>query len=198
MSSSGTWASAVPQRVLVPKPHGILRILGLADSYGVAGRGGNFHYLAEDILRREVSPQIQMVNVSVAGNQLPHELALLRFAVSYSPDLIVHSFYVGNDFWLTDADMYIYGSIWLLRTSGTPHYRPRNFLLREFLQHYRQLLQDRRRKRDEAMDGVVAGTFSQHSFLKGDLRRLGRHSLRGKKGSSSICHGHSPRSDPGG
>jgi hypothetical protein len=68
-------------------------------------------YLLAAALRREVSPTIQMVNVSVSGYEPQHELAIMRFAMAYAPDLVLHGFFVGNDFTLYGEDNYEYRGI---------------------------------------------------------------------------------------
>jgi hypothetical protein len=67
------------QPISVPKPPGTFRILGLADSFGTfGGITTNYHYLLEGILRRDVSPRIQMINLSVPGYNPLRDLVILR------------------------------------------------------------------------------------------------------------------------
>jgi len=176
--------SAWPQPISLPKPAGTFRILGLSDSFGTAGgRTSNYHYLLEDLLRRDVSPTIQMVNISVPGYDTIHELDILRrFGMPYSPDLVLHGFFAGNDFTLfgDGAEVYSYLSIPVNRNLDTLRYRPRNFLIRDWIENALKVLQEGWRSQNELKLGIVdrVGSYSNSTFLKLQFERMRRWGKR--------------------
>lgn len=175
-------ASSWPGPISVPKPPGTFRILGLSDSFGTWGGISNYHYLLEDILRRDVAPTSQMINISVEGYDTLHELAILRHGIAYSPDLVVHGFFVGNDFKLYGdvMDTYTYLSIPVSRDLRTSRYRPRRFLIRAWIERALKALQETRRRERELRVGTVdrVGTFSKSAFLQIQFSRMGTFANR--------------------
>ena len=163
-----------PEPISTAKPNGAFRILGLADSFGVVYEASNYHYLLEDILRRQLSPRIQMVNVSVTGYAPRHELAMLRFAMPYSPDIVLHAFFVGNDFTQYGEDTYQYGAVRIDDVPGTTRYRPRYFFLADFIRNGLLMLQDERQARLEQRTGAVdkIGYLSKKFFIEVQFRRM--------------------------
>ena len=164
-----------PQPIPVTKPKGTFRIVGLADSFGVmGGASANYHYLLEQTLRRQLSPGIQMVNVSVSGYEPRHELAILRFAMSYAPNLVLHGFFVGNDFTLYGEDNYQYRGIRILNEPGVSRYWPRHFFLADLIHNQMLRMRDLRQIEVEQKTGVVteAGYQSRKFFLKMQLQRM--------------------------
>lgn len=165
-----------PQPIFVAKPpQGTFRILGLADSFGVMGGASeNYHYLLEQTLRRQLSPGIQMVNVSVSGYEPRHELAILRFAMSYAPDLVLHGFFVGNDFTLYGEDNYQYRGIRIENEPGISRYWPRNFFLTDLIRNQLIRWRDLRQIELEQKTGVAAeaGYLSRKFFLTMQLQRM--------------------------
>lgn len=164
-----------PQPIAVTKPKGTFRILGLADSFGVVGgASANYHYLLEQTLRRQLSPGIQMVNVSVSGYEPRHELAILRFAMSYAPNLVLHGFFVGNDFTLYGEDNYQYRGIRIENEPGVSRYWPRHFFLADLIHNQMLRMRELRQIELEQKTGVVteAGYQSRKFFLKMQLQRM--------------------------
>lgn len=170
--------SAWPRPIPFAKPPGTFRILGLSDSFGTSGGiTSNYHYQLEDLLRRDMSPAIQMVNISVPGYDTIHELEILRrFGMAYSPDLVLHGFFVGNDFSLygDQVDVYTYLGIPAGRSRSNTRYRPRNFLSRDWIQQALFFLQERRRTQNElALDATNrAASYSKSSYLTMQFRRM--------------------------
>ena len=164
-----------PQPIPVTKPKGTFRILGLADSFGVVGgASANYHYLLEQTLRRQLSPGIQMVNVSVSGYEPRHELAILRFAMPYAPNLVLHGFFVGNDFTLYGEDNYQYRGIRIENEPDISRYWPRHFFLADLIHNQMLRMRDLRQIELEQKTGVVteAGYQSRKFFLKMQLQRM--------------------------
>lgn len=170
-------SSQWPQPISVSKPPGTFRILGLSDSFGTTGgTTSNYHYLLRDILRQEVSRKIQVINISVEGYDLIQELAILRYGLAYSPDLVIHGFFVGNDFatYGNYVRVYTYRSIPIIRNLRTPPYMPRNFLTRNWIWRTFAVLQQRWKRNREVARGIVdrAGDFPKSTFLKIQYRRM--------------------------
>ena len=164
-----------PEPISVTKPIHAYRILGLADSFGVmGGTSGNYHYLLEAALRREVSPAIQMVNVSVSGYEPRHELAIMRFGMAYAPDLVLHGFFVGNDFTLYGEDNYEYRGIRIENQPGISRYWPRHLLLADLIRNQIIRLRDLRQIEFEQRTGAVdqVGYLSRKFFLQMQLHRM--------------------------
>ena len=164
-----------PQPISLAKPSGTFRILGLADSFGVmGGTSGNYHYLLEGVLRRQVSPAIQMVNVSVSGYEPRHELAIMRFGMRYAPDLVLHGFFVGNDFTLYGEDNYEYRGIRIENQPGISRYWPRHLFLADLIRNqlirWRDLHQIELEKRTGVVDEV--GYLSRKFFLEMQFQRM--------------------------
>jgi hypothetical protein len=174
-SGNSIMSTQWPQLIPVTKPKGTFRILGLADSFGVVGgASANYHYLLEQTLRRQLSPGIQMVNVSVAGYEPRHELAILRFAMPYAPDLVLHGFFVGNDFTLYGEDNYLYRGILIENEPGVSRYWPRHFFLADLIHNQMLRMRELRQIELEQKTGVVteAGYQSRKFFLKMQLQRM--------------------------
>ena len=113
-----------PRPVDEAKEPGTIRILGLADSFGVSGEERNFHYLLEELLRERGHP-VEIVNFSVPAYSIEHELELLRrFGARYEPDIVLHSFFVGNDFGLGEPASLRYRGIDVERVPGARSWLP--------------------------------------------------------------------------
>jgi len=156
----------------------------LSDSFGTAGgKSSNYHYLVEDIIRQNVLPSVQMINVSVIGYHPLHELAILRLAMPYSPDLVLHGFFVGNDFWVEGEDVYQFRNIITTWHPGSFRYRPRNLLIRQWLGNAVVFLreQQRLRKEQSLAGGENVGTQSKSAFLKTQVVRLNEWGKRTDK-----------------
>jgi len=165
-----------PQPVSPIKPPGTFRIIGLADSFGTAGGlSSNYHYQLEDILRSDMS-SIHVVNVSIPAYEPPHHLAILPFAMKFAPDVVVHGFFVGNDFSLRDDDMYLLRGIDSHRPRTASPYRPSNFLVRGWIENWFKVREELRKKNEELNSGIVSvlGSYAKDTFLKLQFRRMNR------------------------
>jgi hypothetical protein len=132
----------------------------------------NYHNLLEALLQND-GLDVEIVNVSVGEYELPDELDLLRrFGARYGPDLVLHGLFVGNDLFVPKGTLMSYHGI-SVRSSGLfASYRPRNFLLREWLKHYMRVLHDRNLREVEIDCNEPSGTFSQELFLEIEKQRL--------------------------
>lgn len=149
---------------------GSLRIVGLVDSFGRAGDADNFYY----VLGRELSGagySNEIVNLSEWGLELRDELDLFRrFGPRYEPDLVLHSFFVGNDFDLPTEDLSFFGNLSMRYSPGLRPVRPRWFL------HRRWLDSCLRARRDQS--AATQGGFSDAGFLAIERQRLSKWSSR--------------------
>ena len=163
-----------PEPIPVAKPEGTLRILGTADSMGVVARPKITIYLAEKALRRDFSPRVQMVNVSVTGYEPKHELNILQFGMRYSPDVVVHSFFVGNDFTLYGEDTYELSGIRINNEEGASRLRPRHFFLADLVLNELAYRRDAHQILLEKKTGVVdeVGYLSKAFFLGMQFDRM--------------------------
>ncbi len=141
-----TWPRPVP----MARDGQSYRILGLADSFGQAAGHDNYHYALERLLNEQGTPA-EVVNISVPGYELIDELTILqRFGGRYAPDLVLHGFFVGNDFLTPSEALYTYQDIQFRpQETGLWSYRPRNFWLFQWLKLYGILLRDRLQLRRE-------------------------------------------------
>lgn len=85
----------------VEKPIGAYRIVGIGDSFtfGVAPYPYNFLTLLEESLNTLPSLQpVEVINMGISSTEPPHYLSLIQDEASgLAPDMILLSFFVGND-----------------------------------------------------------------------------------------------------
>jgi hypothetical protein len=162
-----------PRPVQPAKPPGTVRILGLADSFGMAGGKNNYHYRLEAILR-ERGYDVEVVNFSVPGYSLAHELELLRrFAGRYQPDIVLHAFFIGNDFGFDSDRLLRYRGIDVVLKPGIASWLPHNLTLAQWLAKSRRASRDRRQVKKDSEAGLGEGSFSREAFLEIERLRLG-------------------------
>lgn len=155
-----------PHSINMAKPPGTLRIVGLGDSFGTEGGTENYHYLLETLLRDD-GTSAEVVNFSHPAYQPSDELEIIRrFGGCYQPDLLLHSFYIGNDFLVPEGELVSYRGIGFRLVRGWQDYRPRRFALATWL-HYCDLawrdqkLRDAQNARDDH-----PGAMAQETFLR--------------------------------
>jgi len=159
-------ASRWPAPVALAKRPGTIRMIGLCDSFGEAGEHRNYHYLMADQLRAQ-GWQVEMVNLSVGEYDLPEEqLALSRWAARYQPDLVLHGFYCGNDFYLTGhGELMTYQGISVRRRSFLTHPSPKSFMFLVWTRNWlRGTLATRAEQTQRVDEGP--GTFGVADFLR--------------------------------
>lgn len=160
-------------RAIAPaKPAGTFRIIGLADSFGVAGGHQNYHYVLEQLLRQE-HPQTEVVNLSVGAYELPDEYELFtRFGPRYLPDIVLHGFFVGNDFWVPQGLPFAFRGVSLRLPSGLAGWRPQNFFVRNWLKNYATVLLDTARKQEQTAQTQPVGGLAHENFLRIEQKRM--------------------------
>lgn len=162
------WPEPIPQE----KPPGTIRIIGLCDSFGEAGGHRNYHYLVAEQLRAQGYP-VEMVNLSVGEYDLEEEqLMLSRWAERYHPDLVLHGFYCGNDFYLTGyGELMTFQGISVRRRNFLTHPSPKSFMVLVWTRNWlRGKLATRAEVTDDAAEGP--GTFSVAEYLRIERDRL--------------------------
>jgi hypothetical protein len=164
---AGSW----PHAVLPEKPEGTIRILGLADSFGLAGGAANYHSLLEESLAAK-GLRVEVVNLSVVAYSLDQELRMLQhWGARYEPDVILHGFFVGNDFAPPGPPKMTYRGISVDRVPGTRSWSPQNLMSMQWLAQWRHVLADRRLRETERQKNPD-GSFSRANFLRIERTRL--------------------------
>jgi hypothetical protein len=156
----------------VPTP-GTFRILGLCDSFGLAGGPGNYHYQIEQLLRLK-GISVEVVNFSVSGYDPCHELEVLRrFGAEYHPDLVLQGFFVGNDFFLSEGvDLVEALGLPLNLFHGICAVRPKFFLAFQWVRSQATVVWDRHLKSLEVKEGLESGTFSRKEYFRVEWQRM--------------------------
>ena len=146
----------------------MLRIVGLADSFGRAGGHENYHFLIEGISEERGRP-LKVVNLSHPAYDLPDELLLLqRFGDRFAPDVVMHGFFVGNDFATPLGRFMDYAGIQVRARTGRASLRPISFTLATWSQRWFAVMKERLRKRADS----AGGAFSEATFLEIEKNRL--------------------------
>jgi hypothetical protein len=165
-------AASWPRPVEDRKPAGTIRLLGLADSFGWVGEAQNYHYLLE-ALAHEHGRRLQVVNLSLPAMELPDELTMLsRFAPLYQPDLVLHGLFVGNDLWVPEGEPVSLAGISLRTRSGIEAFRPRYFLLGEWLRRSLQVARDQEQRELQLEHQQATGELSHEQFLRIQRKRM--------------------------
>jgi hypothetical protein len=146
----------------------MFRIVGLADSFGRAGENRNYHFLIEERFAERGFP-LEVVNLSHPAYDLPDELLLLqRFGDRFAPDVVLHGFFVGNDFSMPHGQFMDYAGIQVRARSGRAAFRPISFALGDWIPRLANVTLERFRKRADS----AGGTFSEATFLGIEKKRL--------------------------
>jgi hypothetical protein len=165
-------ASHWPRPVEHDKPAGTTRLLGLADSFGWVGEEQNYHYLLESLMH-EQGRRLEVVNLSLPALELPDELTMLsRFATVYEPDLVLHGLFVGNDLWVPEGELVSLAGISLRTRPGLDAFRPRHFLLSEWLRRSFQAARDQAQKELQLEQQQPTGELSHEQFLRIQRKRM--------------------------
>ena len=162
-----------PRAIAEEKPRGTYRFIGLADSFGIwGGAESNYFRLLEKRLQADAPGPVELVNLSIDGYEPSHQLRILRLGVRYAPDLVVHGFFVGNDFTLNDDQIYKFIGFRARRSSADAPYRPHDFLLRRWADDVQGIRGERRAVEREKQAGIETGTFSRQTYLELQRGRL--------------------------
>jgi hypothetical protein len=168
------------------KPAGTYRILIANDSFGWAGgREGNYTETLERLLlERYGEGRIEVINSGYPMTHTGEQLEMLRkFGLQYDPDLVIHGFFVGNDF--VDSHRYRKRIVVNDTTIDVDRRRerilfgypivPQSRLLHVVRQRVR-LLAERIRSSGETAAGSdpadVAGAFSPQTFARIERARM--------------------------
>ncbi|MBE7487516.1 MAG: hypothetical protein DIKNOCCD_00528 [bacterium] len=159
---SSSWPQPIPRE----KPDGMFRTIGLSDSYGVAAEKNNYHCQLAQLLNQPNHP-FEVVNFSVTGYQPLDQLRILEtFGPSFHPDLVLHGFFVGNDFFARRGELVDLMGFPLLNFPLQELLLPRRFLLFQYAKASLALFRDNSRKKAQQTSGHPVGTFSQEEHLR--------------------------------
>ncbi len=122
--------------VTMVKRPGAFRLIGIGGAFGRAGGDDNFHARLAEHLRQAI-PGAEVLNFSLDGYLLPQNVALFtRFGAEYQPDVVLHSIFVGRDFWGDpDVDLRSYRGVPLQQPRSLLAWAPRNFLFRQWMEY---------------------------------------------------------------
>ncbi len=176
-------SSSWPKTILVEKKPDTYRILGLADSFGVAGQESNYHYFLESFLK-DKGIKVELINYSVREYGLFEELTLLRrFAASYHPDLVLHGVCVGNDLDMLYGRLMEYKNISIRVKNPLWFSQTSNFSLLEWLYRYIKYRFECRRLQNEYEKNKSIDSFSEERFLEIGYKRMAICSLQKNQAS---------------
>lgn len=165
---AATW----PKKVHPRKGSDAFRILGLADSFGQAGGHLNYHYILERLLSERWAT-VEVVNFSMGEYEPKEELELIkRFGPVFQPDLVLHGFFIGNDFSIPDGKLYSFRNISARLKGGIRGWLPHQFASREWLRRLVVLLNEKASQNKENFLHNSSGTFSRKKFLEIERSRL--------------------------
>ena len=150
----------------------VFRIVGLADSFGAAEGHNNYHHLLEQEFAGS-APEFEVINLSVAEFDLPDELAMLkRFGIAYDPDLVLHGFFIGNDFTLQTDPLMRFRGISVRPKSGMGRLRPRNFSVREWSRRVFVYTSERWKLKAAHKRSSTPGAFTEDRYLEIEANRI--------------------------
>jgi hypothetical protein len=154
-----------PNPVETPQRKGVQRVLGLSDSYGQAGREGNFYYLLSGLLTGQ-GITTETVNLSISGAHPTDEQRLLQqFGPRFQPDIVLNGIFVGNDFFFSNARTVEVAGIPLLQFSVPSAFRPQHLLLFQWVRGECKLLKENFLLWHERWMGLPSGETSEKEFL---------------------------------
>jgi len=160
-----------PRPIPAAKAPGTIRVLGLSDSFGVVGGEANYHYLLEELFGAR-GLEVEVVNLSVAAYSPEQQLRMLRrWGERFEPDVVLHGFFVGNDFARPGPAQMSYRGIPVDRVAGLAAWYPQNLLSLQWLAQWRHVLADRRLRAAEGAQNPH-GSFSRETFVRIERTRL--------------------------
>lgn len=128
-----------PRQVAVKKTPGQTRLVGLCDSFGVNNFERNHLYLITPVIETH-GGQAEMVNLSVSAYEPVDQHRLLRrHGMRYKPDIVVHGFFVGNDFRSYGGDYMTYNGVHLRTKARNKKWLPRYFLSSQYIRISRRI-----------------------------------------------------------
>jgi len=151
---------------------GVWRMVGLSDSFGIAGGKDNYHYLLQQALRQHL-PGLEVVNLSGGAYEIPDELQFYeRFGPRYDPDIVLHGFCVGNDFHLPPGDLLRYDKLLIRDRGWLVSLLPHQSLTVQLLHRMWTAPREKPRKEGAEGEGDGHGAFSVEEFLFVEYLRI--------------------------
>ncbi len=164
--------SSCPHPVETQVKEGVYRILGLSDSFGLAGGENNYHFQVANLLSRS-GVITETINLSVSGAHPKDEYWLLsRFGTRFKPKLILHGVFVGNDFYYPVGKIVEIGGLPIPSIDFPRYLRPQNFLLFRWIRAESKLIQEKVRLQVDRWKGLPTGGTSQKEFLRIESKYL--------------------------
>lgn len=161
-----------PYEVEEEKSPGTYRILALGDSFGIVHEDRNYLY---EVHRKfeEDGTRAEILNFSIQAIEPNDQLKVLRrFGEEYHPDLILHSFFVGNDFDIPPGEFVTLGGIYVRHHEGLAGFHPKNFLLINWIKGRWKVLSEHAKRQKEIQGAEPIGMFSRKEFLDIEVNRL--------------------------
>lgn len=157
-------ASRWPESIPRERTDGTYRIVILGDSFGLSSGAFNHAYTAGEILSGS-GTKVEVVNLSVGGYSLKEELELLRrFGKAYRPDLVIHGFYVGNDFEMPSGEFHLFAGIPVYPSQGWRRFRIDRFSFFDWAAKYVEYGRNQRVREEERQSGEAEGFLSRDVF----------------------------------
>lgn len=149
---------------------GVWRMVGLSDSFGIAGGVDNYHYLLQQALRQHL-PGLEVVNLSGGALEIPDELQFYeRFGPRYDPDIVLHGFCVGNDFHMPPGDLLRYNKLLIRDRGWLVSLLPHRSLTIQLLHRLWTAPQEKEEGNQAKKDQVE--TFTEEEFLYVEYLRI--------------------------
>jgi hypothetical protein len=156
------------------KRQGVIRILGLGDSFAVKGRqeGKNYHNFLQEKYRAQGREDVEIVNAGMEAIGPGYYWHILnKYGEAFKPDVVLVGFFVGNDFLEDNLDIIIGNFI------REPHdvtkrisryYTFRQLRMYILLSSKFNEYIDKRKKQQESVNASPeqSGSFSQDTFLE--------------------------------
>jgi hypothetical protein len=167
------------------KAPGTYRILALGDSFGIVHEDKNYLYEVHRRFEAE-GTHAEIINFSIQAIEPNDQLKVLRrFGEEYHPDLVLHSFFIGNDFVIPPGEFVTLGGIYVRHHEGLAGFHPKNFLLVNWIEGRWKVLSEHAKRQKEIQGAEPAGMFSRKEFLDIEVNRLVQTS---KKGEATQSH----------
>ena len=162
------------------KPAGVIRIVGLGDSFNWAGGYENNYWTKTEMdLQKSLGKnKVEILNQGTSQIGPAYLLKLLKQeSINFDPDVVILSIFVGNDFIESDSAIFRkvrFGyplDIYLTKVNDI--FDPiRNSYLWFFCSNNMLCLKDTWLKKQEGKSGLKIGSISRSKFLEIERRRL--------------------------
>jgi hypothetical protein len=148
------------------------RIVSLADSFGTNGGARNYHLLLQKKLRAS-GLDVEVVPFACDEYEAKDELELLeRFGPLVKPDLVLHAFFVGNDFYVPPGELVAWHGVSVRSPNDLLDKPLRNLLLIEWTRRFLVAGAAASGEGGEITDDDTRPTFTEDAFLGIERQRF--------------------------